>query len=119
MRTTNWIAYHTLPSGHIEVEAYTERDLAALAGSCPGWTFHPFEIGIDITWEKDKMTIILPSGFEIHGTPEQEKFLAARGAFVLRYCISKKWDHNNLTAEQVLEIKSQKGWKSPNLSDGN
>jgi hypothetical protein len=58
----------------------------------------------------------LPGGVTVHGlNTEQEQFLAARGRFIMRYCLDKGWDHNNLTIQQVLEIRSQEGWKTPDL----
>lgn len=49
------------------------------------------------------------SGFS---SEELEKM---RGEFVSRYCESRGWDENHLTAEQLLEIREQREWKSPGL----
>jgi hypothetical protein len=52
--------------------------------------------------------------FHVHGaSPEQEKMLLARDAFIDRYCAAKGWTKETLTMEQILEIRAQDGWKHP------
>jgi hypothetical protein len=61
-----------------------------------------------------KQTINLPGGFTVSGvTNDEAKVLAGRGRFVEKYCAEKGWDLNRLTIEQLLEIRSQSGWKNP------
>ena len=38
-----------------------------------------------------------------------------REKFVKEYAYSKGWDINNLTNEQLQEIKSQEGYKNPGM----
>lgn len=38
-----------------------------------------------------------------------------REKFKTQYAVSKGWDPANLTSEQMIEITTQKGWKSPGL----
>jgi hypothetical protein len=42
-----------------------------------------------------------------------ERILEARGKFVMLYAKEKQWDIENLTMEQILEIRKQEGWKNP------
>lgn len=46
---------------------------------------------------------------------EQERVLYGRHAFMVGYCSSRGWptDGAQLSIEQVLEIRSQDGWKNP------
>lgn len=56
----------------------------------------------------------LPGGVVMYGlSPEQEALLQKRGAFVLRYCVSKGWKVDELTIEQILEIRQHDGWINP------
>ncbi len=56
----------------------------------------------------------LPGGIEIvGGNKGLNDLLVARGQFILRYCLEKKWDAENLTMPQILELRSQEGWKNP------
>jgi len=48
---------------------------------------------------------------------EQFDFLQARGRVVAAYCEEKGWDKNNLTIQQILEIRSQEAWKNPQASE--
>lgn len=43
-----------------------------------------------------------------------QRVLEARGAFVTAYCRSKGWpeDPDELTMEQVMEIRAQPEWKN-------
>ena len=41
----------------------------------------------------------------------EEVFFRSRDAFVNKYCKEKGWDRQSLTIEQILEIRSQEGWK--------
>ena len=45
---------------------------------------------------------------EIH-----QKIVDGRDKFGKEYCIEKKWDFNNLTFKQILEIRKQLGWQNP------
>lgn len=36
-----------------------------------------------------------------------------RAIFNAKYCEKKGWDITNLTWEQIMEIRSQEGWKNP------
>ena len=38
-----------------------------------------------------------------------------REKFKVQYSVSKGWDPRNLTSEQMIEITTQKGWKTPGL----
>lgn len=46
---------------------------------------------------------------------EQERILYGRHAFYVAYCEARGWptDGAKLTMEQILEIRSQDGWKNP------
>lgn len=46
---------------------------------------------------------------------EAERIFAARYAFSQRYCAEKGWplDPGDLGLEQILEIRTQPGWKNP------
>jgi hypothetical protein len=62
----------------------------------------------------EKLTTKLPFGVTVAGGTQQEHdFLRRRGEFAIAYCAAKNWDAENLTIEQVLEIRSQPGWKTP------
>ena len=41
-----------------------------------------------------------------------------REKFVESYCNKKKWDKDNLTNEQITEIKTQKGYINPGMICG-
>jgi len=69
------------------------------------------------------MELDLGNGIKVCGLSEKDvKFLSARHAFVEQYCKAKGWDADDLgkglTIEQILEIRSQEGWKNP-LGDSN
>lgn len=38
-----------------------------------------------------------------------------REIFVSKYCSHKGWDRENLSFEQVLEIRTHNEWKSPGI----
>lgn len=38
-----------------------------------------------------------------------------RETFLSKYCTEKGWDAKNLTVTQLNEIKSQKGYKNPDM----
>jgi hypothetical protein len=38
-----------------------------------------------------------------------------REKFIKEYAANKGWDHENLTTEQMKEIKSQDGYKNPGM----
>lgn len=59
----------------------------------------------------EKLTTKLPFGVTVAGGTHD--FLRRRGEFAIAYCAAKDWDAENLTIEQVLEIRSQPGWKTP------
>jgi hypothetical protein len=44
-----------------------------------------------------------------------QKIIDARHAFIVAYCKAKGWpdDLGELSMEQILEIRSQDGWKAP------
>lgn len=46
---------------------------------------------------------------------ESNPVLKARDEFVRRYCLEKGWPSNrdDLTMDQIMEIRSQEGWKNP------
>lgn len=47
-------------------------------------------------------------------TPEQELILRGRDNFVKAYCAEKGWGTlESLTIPQIMEIRSQDGWKNP------
>lgn len=55
-------------------------------------------------------------GMKIFGlSTDQEACLRARGKFAEEYCKIRGWPVgiNELTMDQILEIRSQDGWKNP------
>ena len=59
-------------------------------------------------------TTISMDGFYVFGeSDEQMKVLQMRGKFSKKYCEQKGWDMNNLTFEQILEIRQRPEWKNP------
>lgn len=44
---------------------------------------------------------------------ETRTILMQRYEFALRYCKEKRWDANDLTFEQVMEIRKQQKWEYP------
>ena len=55
-------------------------------------------------------------GMEIVGlSTDQEACLQARGVFFKEYCKNKGWpiDADKLNIDQILEIRTQDGWKNP------
>jgi hypothetical protein len=48
-----------------------------------------------------------------------QRILEARGAFVSAYCREKGWpeDPDELTLEQVFEIRAQDGWRNAGSLD--
>jgi hypothetical protein len=64
------------------------------------------------------MTIKLFGGVELEGgSPELQQALILRSAFIESYCAAKGWKEP-LTIQQLLEIRSQDGWKNPTGSGG-
>jgi hypothetical protein len=58
--------------------------------------------------------IALPGGVTVAGgTQEQHTILRMRGEFVAQYCKAKGWDIDKLSIQQVLEIRNQQAWKTP------
>jgi hypothetical protein len=49
----------------------------------------------------------------IGASDEQADFLQRRAAFVQQYLDEKGWDANDLSIDQLLEVRSQAGWKTP------
>lgn len=43
--------------------------------------------------------------------------LEARRIFNTHFCKEKGWDLDNLSIEQVLEIRKQEGWKNPKINE--
>lgn len=53
-------------------------------------------------------------GFTVSGvSDEQANLLKRREAFVKQYLAERGWDANDLTIEQLLEVRAQEGWKNP------
>ena len=55
-------------------------------------------------------------GMKILGlSPDQENYLQARGMFDKAYREKRGWpaDIKELTIDQIIEIRSQDGWKNP------
>ncbi len=46
-------------------------------------------------------------------TDEELKILKLRGEFAKKYCTKKGWDIDNLSLEQLLEIRSRPEWEKP------
>lgn len=46
-------------------------------------------------------------------SPVQEAFLRGREVFIKNYCAKKGWDIAELSFEQIIEIRQQRGWKCP------
>jgi hypothetical protein len=53
----------------------------------------------------------------IGASKEDQALLRARGEFAKKYCESKGWsvDPEKLSFEQIIEIRSQDGWKQPKV----
>jgi hypothetical protein len=45
--------------------------------------------------------------------PAQETMLTGRDVFVEQYCKEKGWDRENISIDQLMEIRAQEGWKNP------
>ena len=41
------------------------------------------------------------------------EIITGRHNFSIEYCKNKGWDFENLSIEQILEIRQQDGWKEP------
>ncbi len=41
--------------------------------------------------------------------------ITMRDHFVSRYCSFKNWDKQNLTVEQISEIRSHQEWRNPGI----
>jgi len=60
------------------------------------------------------LTTNLPGGVTLTGgSQEQHDFLRMRGEFAAAYCEHRGWKIESLTIQQVMEIRSQPGWKNP------
>lgn len=46
---------------------------------------------------------------------ETDNLNSLRETFLSKYCLSRGWDINNLTPEQLNEIKNQKGYINPGM----
>ena len=44
---------------------------------------------------------------------EQTRILLGRDSFIKKYCDEKSWKMEDLTLEQIMEIRQQDGWKNP------
>ena len=56
----------------------------------------------------------LVNGMKIFGgTPEQIAAITRRDSFIRKYAEGKGWDVNNLSLDQIFEIRRQEGWKNP------
>jgi len=51
----------------------------------------------------------------IGASKEQENILQGRHDFVKAYCDEHNLDMENLSFEQILEIRKQDGWKNPKI----
>lgn len=60
------------------------------------------------------MGILLPKDYD----EDKANLLFHRGRFSAEYCAEKGWDINNLTMEQVMEIRSQPDWKVMPKAEG-
>ena len=45
----------------------------------------------------------------------KEKKISDKQKFIKEYATKQGWDIDNLTTEQLKEIKSQKGYKNPDM----
>lgn len=61
---------------------------------------------------KDPMgnTVLVPGGPQ--EAADLQKLLYGRAAFIKKYVESKGWGED-LTLEQIMEIRAQEGWKHP------
>ena len=50
-----------------------------------------------------------------HGSLDPQKIINARHNFILDYCKQKGWKMEDLSFEQILEIRKQDEWKNPIL----
>ena len=57
-------------------------------------------------------------GMMVAATPKQHDILQMRGAFAKAYCEAKGWNFDNPTIDQILEIRSQRGWINPTEEQG-
>lgn len=55
--------------------------------------------------------VVQVGGFTAITDEKGEKILLTRDQIVTAYCEQKGWDRNNLSMEQVLEIRAQKEWQ--------
>lgn len=53
-----------------------------------------------------------------NGKGNNEKITELREEFKTKYIMKKGWDLNNLSDEQITEIKSQKGYQCPGMICG-
>lgn len=59
---------------------------------------------------------ISAGGLNINNASQSaENIIIGRDAFVTEYCAAKGWDRNELTIEQIMQIRQQDGWKNPTL----
>ena len=67
--------------------------------------------------DTERLDAVLICGVRVSGgTEAQYDLLRRRGAFAHQYCTAKGWDFDNVTMQQILEIRSQPGWKNPSQS---
>ena len=48
----------------------------------------------------------------------EEQIIEFRNQFVTQYCLTNNWNKDNLTLEQIMEIRSHSGWKTAGLIKG-
>jgi hypothetical protein len=52
----------------------------------------------------------------VHGNKKRiQELLKARDTFIDSYCKDQGWDKNNLSVDQILEIREQPEWQNPKL----
>lgn len=45
----------------------------------------------------------------------ESEIIQLREAFVAKYCANKGWDKENLSFEEILEIRGHSEWKAPGM----
>jgi hypothetical protein len=61
------------------------------------------------------LSVILPTGTSDKEAEAHQSFLEARYRFAMEYATRKGWPTNidDLSFEQIMEIRTQPGWKTP------
>ena len=65
--------------------------------------------------ELEKLNLVKGSSYE---SDEQNELTKLREQFKNQYAMKKGWNVKSLTDEQLLEIKSQKGYQCPGMICG-